>query len=209
MYLEYDGRDVPDVATIVADYDEGCQLIITATMINDYPIGEVIRGRLATIKFVKGGFEVIEDDAAGQRRRHPGPAGGEPSRAEFVELQDRRRPATPTRRRCGRTSWSASGRATARRSARRSWGRRRSRRWHMGVQSYRQGKVLFWDKEQRKPIEADAQLGGAAGRRAARSTASRTRSSAGTPATRAASLEPPDYQKLAGPWIDGKDPARA
>ena len=30
IYLEYDGRDVPDVATIVADYDEGCQLIITA-----------------------------------------------------------------------------------------------------------------------------------------------------------------------------------
>ena len=26
LYLEYDGRDVPDVATIVADYDEGCQL---------------------------------------------------------------------------------------------------------------------------------------------------------------------------------------
>ena len=41
IYLEYDGRDVPDVATIVADYDEGCQLIITATMINDHPIEEV------------------------------------------------------------------------------------------------------------------------------------------------------------------------
>ena len=25
LYLEYDGRDVPDVATVVADYDEGCQ----------------------------------------------------------------------------------------------------------------------------------------------------------------------------------------
>ena len=51
LYLEYDGRDVPDVATIVADYDEGCQLIISATMINDYPLEEVIRGRLATMKF--------------------------------------------------------------------------------------------------------------------------------------------------------------
>ncbi len=29
IYLEYDDRDVPDVATIVADYDEGCQLIIS------------------------------------------------------------------------------------------------------------------------------------------------------------------------------------
>ena len=51
LYLEYDGRDVPDVATIVADYDEGCQLVVTATMINDYPIEEVIRGHLATIRF--------------------------------------------------------------------------------------------------------------------------------------------------------------
>ena len=29
LYLEYDGRDVPDVATVVADYDEGCQMIIS------------------------------------------------------------------------------------------------------------------------------------------------------------------------------------
>ena len=60
IYLEYDGRDVPDVATIVADYNEGCQLVITATMINEYPIEEVIRGHLGTIKFVNGdGFEVM------------------------------------------------------------------------------------------------------------------------------------------------------
>ena len=32
LYLEYDGRDVPDVSAIVADYDEGCQLIVSATM---------------------------------------------------------------------------------------------------------------------------------------------------------------------------------
>lgn len=51
IFLEYDGRDVPDVATIVADYDEGCQLLITATMINDHPVEECIRGRLATLRF--------------------------------------------------------------------------------------------------------------------------------------------------------------
>jgi predicted dehydrogenase len=63
LYLEYDERDVPDVATIIADYNEGCQLIVTATMINDHPIEEVIRGRLATIRFVKKdnefGYEVL------------------------------------------------------------------------------------------------------------------------------------------------------
>src|SRR5262249_8232730 len=34
LYLEYDGRDVPDMATVVADYDEGCQVLISATMCN-------------------------------------------------------------------------------------------------------------------------------------------------------------------------------
>ena len=70
LYLEYDGRDVPDVATVVADYDEGCQVIISATMCNDTQLGEVIRGRLATIKFTGGGdymkgFEVYGQNIAG------------------------------------------------------------------------------------------------------------------------------------------------
>src|SRR6185437_542197 len=70
IYLEYDGRDVPDTATVVADYGEGCQVIISATMCNDTQLGEIIRGRLATIKFVGGGdymsgFEVYAQNIAG------------------------------------------------------------------------------------------------------------------------------------------------
>ena len=29
IYLEYDGRDVPDVATVVADFPEGVQGLVT------------------------------------------------------------------------------------------------------------------------------------------------------------------------------------
>ena len=70
IYLEYDGRDVPDVATVVADYDEGCQFIVSATMCNDTQLGEMIRGHLATIKFTGGGdyikgFEVYGQNIAG------------------------------------------------------------------------------------------------------------------------------------------------
>ena len=46
---------MPDTATVVADYDEGCQVIISATMCNDTQLGEMIRGRLATLKFTGGG----------------------------------------------------------------------------------------------------------------------------------------------------------
>src|SRR5205807_446417 len=93
VYLEYDGRDVPDVATVVADYDEGCQLIITATMINDHPIEECIRGRQATLVFKNRqgagatndkpkkefGFEILSEDMKG------GP--GLPKRLEQMQGQ--------------------------------------------------------------------------------------------------------------------------
>lgn len=51
IFLEYDGRDVPDTATVVADFNEGAQVMISATMCNNTQLGEIIRGRLATIRF--------------------------------------------------------------------------------------------------------------------------------------------------------------
>ena len=59
---------------VVADYDEGCQFMVTATMISAYPIEEVIRGRLGVIKFVEGGFEIIKDE--------PNKSAGIPARLE-------------------------------------------------------------------------------------------------------------------------------
>ena len=111
LYLEYDDRDVPDVATIVADYDEGCQLIITATMINDYPIEEVIRGHLGTIKFVKGGFEIITDDP-NEERRASRPGWRRADRRTSSSIATRPEGRKPTPRRCGTTSWSASAAAS-------------------------------------------------------------------------------------------------
>jgi predicted dehydrogenase len=62
LYLEYDGREVPDIGTLIADYEEGCQLVLTGATITGYPIEEVIRGRLGAIKFIRGGFQVFRDD---------------------------------------------------------------------------------------------------------------------------------------------------
>lgn len=58
IYLELDTRDVPDVATVVADYDEGCQGLITATMCNETSrIKQLIRGHLGSFVF---GSELYE-----------------------------------------------------------------------------------------------------------------------------------------------------
>ena len=64
LFLEKDGRDVPDVATIVADFAEGAQALFTATTIAGYPMEEMIRGRAANLKLVKGGVHVYRDDPA-------------------------------------------------------------------------------------------------------------------------------------------------
>src|SRR5436190_17406038 len=59
IYFEYDDRDVPDVATVVADFPEGVQGMVTATMCcQETPVPQIIRGHLGS--FVLGNGEEIE-----------------------------------------------------------------------------------------------------------------------------------------------------
>jgi len=77
---------------------------------------------------------------------------------------------------------------------------------NMGVKSYREGKALFWDKEQRKPVEADASW--AANWEKRSKERGKPNQIIGWEGGDAGStLTPPAYMKLAGPWINGKDPA--
>ena len=76
----------------------------------------------------------------------------------------------------------------------------------MGVQSYRQGQVLIWDKEARRPTQADASWAARWEERSQeRGKPSQILGWKGGNA--GSTLEPPDYMALAGPWIGGKDPA--
>ena len=199
LYLEYDGRDVPDVTAITADYDEGCQLMVTATMINAYPIEELIRGHLGTIKFVAGGFQIIKDDPTG--------AAAKPARLEKSLEPDE----TVEAKIDGytREDWGNNFDTAA------LWGHflecvRGGKRETlcppelgaaafttvaMGVKSYREGKAFFWDKEARKPVEADASWA-SRWRSAARSTASRMRS----PATWAARTAANCSRRITRSW---------
>jgi predicted dehydrogenase len=204
IYLEYDTRDVPDVATVVADYNEGCQLIISATMCNDTQLGEVIRGRLATIRFTGGGdymkgFDVYGQDIGGGPAKpkegfgkpvhtFENPKKGDATYALFdnwlecVRSRNRETLSTP--------ELGAAAFTTV----------------NMGVLSYRHGKVLFWDKEHLKTNDVDP---GWARRWEARSK-KRDKPShilGWEGGDRGSTVTPPAYQKLEGPWVDGKDPA--
>jgi predicted dehydrogenase len=213
IYLEYDERDVPDVATIVADYNEGCQLVVTATMINDHPIEECIRGRLATIRFVnrdtgetvKGkpvrefGLEILPQNM----KSGPGvPKRLENMQGEFI--------AGGLKGVDTEALWEnflhcvrAGDRATM---SPPELGAAAFTTVAMGVQSYREGRVLFWDKEKRQPLPADASW---AERWEKRSHArGKPNQVIGWHGGDSGSIvAPPDYQKLGGPWVNGKDPA--
>jgi predicted dehydrogenase len=213
LYLEYDDRDVPDVATVVADYDEGCQLIITATMINEHPIEECIRGRLATIRFgdrvthesgadkpkKEFGFEILPESLKG------GPglpkrlgemkgefiAGGMKGHdttelwLNFLECVRSRKRETLSTPELGAAAFTTV---------------------NMGVLSYRTGRVLFWDKEQRKPVQADSSWSKRWEERS-KDRGKPNQIIAWEGGDTGSVVVPPEYQKLAGPWTNGKDPA--
>ncbi len=209
IYLEYDGRDVPDVATIIADYDEGCQLIVTATMINDYPIDECIRGRLATLRFNyrsdRGrqtkdfGFEILPQklESGPGTAKHPegmkgefvsGGLKGEDTEAlwdNFLHCVRDRNRETLSPPELGAAAFTTV---------------------NMGVQSYRHGKALFWDKEKRQPVPADDSW---ASRWEKRSKAhGKPNQIDGWAGGDSGSVViPPPWQKLGGPWVNGQDPA--
>src|SRR5262249_4823622 len=143
LYMEYDGRDVPDVATVVADYDEGCQVIVTATMCNKTTIDEVIRGHTGSIVFTPDGFDVtpqVPDGQPAPPTRDGNKAGGthynakfdaggdKDTRALWMHFLECIRSRNPETRCPAELGYAAI--ATV----------------NMGVQSYRDGKALFFDK---------------------------------------------------------------
>ena len=62
LYLEYDGRDVPDVATVAADYPEGVHGLVSSTMCNqETALKECIRGHFGSLVFERGGIRFIPE----------------------------------------------------------------------------------------------------------------------------------------------------
>jgi len=214
IYLEYDTRDVPDVATIAADYEEGCQLLISSTMCNDHRIEECIRGHTGTLVFdnyptdpknpkspKQFGYKVVPQSIESQPK---GPSGevsregevvlggltGDDTYAllqnflEHVQTKNQDTFSTP--------ALGAAAFTTV----------------NLGVLSYRHGKALFWDKEGRRPTEADPSWADMWERRS-RERGKPNHITGWTGGDKGSTLKPPPYMKLAGPWVDGKDPAEA
>ena len=200
IFLEYDGRDVPDVATVVADYDEGVQGLITATMsCANTPIKQLIRGHFGSLLFGNGegfeGFDLIAerpqvtlDSSIKDERFEVGMIEDTTyaHQQNFVEccMND-----TPDKVNCPPDLGAAAIVTVT-----------------LGSRSYREGKVFHFDPDTQTVSDGD---GSWANRWESMSeNRAKPHHIAGWNAgDKGSLLQDPDYQHLEGPWVDGKDPA--
>jgi predicted dehydrogenase len=206
IYLEYDGRDVPDTAMVCADYDEGCQMFVTASMCNDYPIDECIRGKTGTIKFIPQsgdlmkGFELIPQSTGVAR----GPGDGGNAKGEMVTVDID--PKTDLTYKLWENYLACVAKGEQGTLSTPELGAAAFTTVNMGVLSHRTDKVLYWDKAARKPVDADGTFS-ASWEKRSKERGKPNQVAGWSAGDTGSSVKPPAYQKLEGPWIDGKDPA--
>ncbi len=202
IFLEYDGRDVPDVATVAADFNEGVQGLVTATMAcQNTPVKQLIRGHYGSFVFGNGerfgNFQFIPERPQVTRNSK---LKEETIQAETVknttyahfknwleaiEANDPQMCNNPA-------DLGAAALATV----------------ILGAQSYREGKVFHFD-----PDTLTIHDGGSGWAKKWEEKSRRREKPnhiAGWKAGDYGSvLEEPDYMKLAGPWTNGQDPAKS
>jgi len=201
IFLEYDGRDVPDTATIVADYDEGLQVLITASMCNAHPIEQCIRGHHGTIIFdlSTDGFEFEPERPQVTRTDEPERVHVEAFRPDnetyahwenFLEAIAKNDPPG-----CNNPPDLGAAAVTT---------------VTMGAESYRNGVVYEWDADQQKPVESGPAYAEMWQKMSTERAAPR-HVPGWTPYDKDPMFSrqvPNDYQKLEGPWSNDKtDPA--
>jgi predicted dehydrogenase len=200
IFLEYDGRDVPDVATVVADFPEGVQGLVTATMCcAETPIPQVIRGHHGSFVFGNG-EEFAGYDFVAERRQvtHDGKIKNErievgkidnTSLAHFENFCDAAIAGKPDQVNCSPELGAAAMVIVK-----------------LGSLSYREGKAYHFDRESMTVKEADGSW--AKGWEKMSHNGESPKHVQGWQAGDTGSkLYPRRYQRLAGPWINGQDPA--
>jgi predicted dehydrogenase len=200
IFLEYDGRDVPDVATVVADFHEGVQGLVTATMCcAETPIQQVIRGHNGSFVFGNGeefaGYDfvaerpqVTHDSKIKSERIEVGKI-DDTSLAHFTNFCESAIAGKPDQVNCSPELGAAAMVIVK-----------------LGSLSYREGKAFQFDRETMKYREADTSW--SKGWEKMSHNGESPRHVPGWKAGDTGSkLYPREYQKLAGPWINGQDPA--
>lgn len=199
-FLEYDGREVPDVATVVADFPEGVQGLVTATMCcGNTPIRQLIRGHNASVVFGTGeefdGYDfvaerpqVTHDSSIKSKRVDVGKIPNT-SLEHFKNFASAAISGDPSAVNCSPELGAAAMVVVK-----------------LGSRSYREGKVFHFDRDTMTFSEGNHSW--AKGWQDMSAERAKPNHIAGwTAGDKGSLLVPKDYQELEGPWINGKDPA--
>jgi predicted dehydrogenase len=200
IFLEYDGRDVPDVATVVADFSEGVQGLVTATMCCEYtPIQQLIRGHHGSFVFGNGeefaGYDfkaerpqATRDSSIKDERIEVGKVENT-SLAHFRNFCEAAIAGKPELVNCSPELGAAAMVIVK-----------------LGSESYRQGKVFHFDRQTMTVSDGDPSW--AAGWEKLSHDRGQPKHIPGWNAgDKGSILFPREYQRLEGPWINGIDPA--
>jgi len=201
LYLEMDGRDVPDVGTVIADFNEGVQGMISATMCNqDTQIEQMIRGHYGSIIFGQGEgsqsfhFDPERPQVTLDSKLKPedipvtGKKVTDATQAHFENWLDAMIENDPFH--CTNDPDLGAAAITC---------------VVLGAKSYREGKVFRFDTESKSISEGD----GSWSKKWEERSHQRAKPSH-IPGWKAgdygSTLEDPEYMHLSGPWHGGKEP---
>ncbi|MEO1497810.1 MAG: Gfo/Idh/MocA family oxidoreductase [Planctomycetota bacterium] len=201
IFLEYDGREAPDVATVAADFPEGVQGLATATMCcSNTPIKQMIRGHHGSAVFGTGeefsGYNFVAE--------RPQVTKNSKIKDDRVEVE---RPESTTFAHFDNFVEAVAAGDPAKVNCDPEIGAAAMVVVKLGAMSYRTGKVYHFDRETMTFGTGDESwakqweemsYAGASPKHVPGWHAGDTGSK----------LIPEDYQKLAGPWVDGVDPAQ-
>jgi predicted dehydrogenase len=199
IYLEYDGRDVPDVATVVSDFHEGVQGMVTATMASEESrIPQVIRGHHGSFIFGNGekfnSFEFLPE--------RPQVTGNSKLKAQTIEagsVED----STYEHFKNWVEAMIAKDPQKCNNPV--DLGAAAITNVLLGAKSYREGKVYHFDPLKLEVTEGDQSW---AKKWEAKSHAREKPNHipGWTAGDSGSLLTEKDYMSLGGPWIDGKEP---
>ena len=202
IFLEYDGREVADVGSIIADFHEGVQGLVSSTMVSEeMKMEHLIRGHYGLMKFEKactgnsgkGSFEFVPErpqvtlNSKLKRETYNAELDLDVVSAHLDNWMDSIRAGTPKKVNNDPVLGAAAVMIV-----------------NLAVRSYREGRVFHIDR-QGNVGDGDS------------SWADRWEkmSKVGAPANHipgwkagdhGSVITPLEYQKLAGPWIDGNEP---
>ncbi len=200
IYFELDDRDVPDVATVVADFPEGVQGMVTATMCcQETPVPQIIRGHLGSFSLGNGeeisGYEFVAERPqvthdSGIKSEHYDVGGLQNSSlVHFSNFVESAKAGKPDGVNCTPELGAAAMVIVK-----------------LGSQSYREGKAYHFDSEKLAVSDGDRSWA-ERWEKMSKDHASVQHIPGWQGGDKGTKLYPREYQKLAGPWINGVDPA--